>query len=268
MPLRFLSAPMAIVSLLGLVAGDESLGQPPEQPSEEDRRMQIIQDTAEAYALFDADRAERPLTCSEKPVLKFEDPVTMATRGGVYVWSDDKGRPRTIASIYFRGDGARVDEFQSLAEAGLVARFQGEVVWRPAQPGVEWTALAGDVPATRPLRLAKMRDLSRQFAASVRDASAGRQELRLLSQPLYRHDHADGNVVDGALFCYAKGTNPEVLLLLQAEVSDGRTAWKQAFCRMTERESEVKSGDRVVWRAAKAPIPQPPEDPYFNRTTR
>jgi hypothetical protein len=268
MRLHFLSALTAIVSLLGRAGGEESLAQPAEQPSEEERRVQIIQETAEAYALFDAERAEQPLVRSEKPVLKFEDPVTMATRGGVYVWSDHRGRPRAIASIYFRGDGARVDEFQSLAEAGLVAKYQGEVVWRPVLAGVEWTSIAGEVPATKPLRLAKMREIARQFAAAVRDAKAGRQELRLLTQPLYRYDDADRGIVDGALFCYAKGTNPEVLLLVQAETSEGRTQWKQAFCRMTERECEVKSGERVVWSAAKAPIPQPPEDPYFNRTTR
>jgi hypothetical protein len=258
---------IAVHVLLGLVVCDESSGQS-EQPGDGERRLQIIQDTAEAYALYDDPRGEHALVRTEKPLLKFEDPVTMATRGGVYLWSDDNRRPLAIASIYFRGDGARVDEFQSLSGAGLVAKYQDEIVWRPAVAGIDWKPLSGDVPDAKPLRLARMRELARQFIAAVRDAKAGSQELRLLPQPMYRYEDADRGIVDGVLFCYAKGTNPEVLLLLQAETSEGRTQWKHTFCRMTERECEVKSGNDVVWTAAKAPIPQAAEEPYFNRTTR
>lgn len=235
-----------------------------EQPAESDQRLQVIQDTADAYSLV----GERALACSEKPILKFEDPVTMATSGGVYLWSENNKRPLAIASIYLRGDGARVDEFQSLTETGLVAKYRDEVVWQPTVPGVEWKHAPGEVPETKALRLAKMREFAKQFMASVRDAKSGRQELRPLPQPVYRYDDSDRGIVDGALFCYAKGTNPEVLLLLQAEKRDGRTQWKHAFCRMTERECEVRSGNEVVWSIGKAPIPQGPDEAYFNRTTK
>ncbi len=267
MSLRYVLALIAAVSLISHAAGDEGPGQPPQQSTPDERRLQIIKEVAKAYSLYDARDVEHPLTRAN-PLLKFEDPVTQATMGAVYVWSNDQKRPLAIASIYFRGDGARVDEFQSLTEANLVAEFRDEVVWRPALPGVEWKILPGGVPDTRPLRLAKMRELARQFAASVRDAKSGRQELRLLPQPIYRYEDANRRIVDGALFCYAKGTNPEVLLLLQAETSAGGTQWQHAFCRMTERECEVKSDEHVVWKAAKTQIPQAPEDPYFNRTTR
>jgi len=253
--------PRCLLPLLAtvLLGGDE-------QATEDQRRLDVIEQTAKAYTLYDPAAADQPLARSQQPLLKFEDPVTKAAKGAVYVWSDGGKQPLAIASIYFRGDGARVDEFQSLAAGKLVAQQQGAIVWQPARPGLTWTTLPGDVPDRGPRRLAKMRDLARQFAAAVSDAQSGRQELRLLPQPIYRYDNADRGIVDGGLFCYAKGTNPEVLLLLQAEKEEGRTEWKHAFCRMTERECEVKADGRVVWTVAKAPIPQAPEDPYFNRT--
>jgi hypothetical protein len=254
---------IAVTLISGPVAADES-----DKASEKKTRVQIIQETAEAYTLYAALRDKHALVRSENPLLKFEDPVTMAAWGAVYLWSDNNKRPFAIASIYFRGDGARVDEFQSLSAAGVAAEYRDEVVWRPSAPGVEWKPLPGDVPDGKPQRLAKMRELAKQFAASVRDAKAGRQELRLLPQPIYRFADADRSIVDGALFCFAKGTNPEVLLLLQAEASEGRKQWQHAFCRMTERECEVTSEGRIVWSATKAPIPQAPEEAYFNRTTK
>jgi hypothetical protein len=268
MPLRCLLA-CAAALMICPAAADESPARTREQSAADERRLQIIGRTADAYTLYDAGSADQPLTRSEKPLLRFDDPVTLAAQGAVYVWLDQEKRPLAIASIYFRGgDGARVDEFQSLAVGNLVARYQDAVVWRPSQPGVAWTNLPGDVPQRGPLRLAKMRDLARQFAASVSDAKAGRQELRLLPQPLYRYDDVEHGIVDSALFCFAKGTNPEILLLLAAVKGESRTEWRHAFCRMTERECEVKSDGRVVWAVSKAPIPQPPEDPYFNRTTK
>ena len=41
----------------------------------------------------------------------------------------------------------------------------------------------------------------------------------LLSQPVYRYGRSDGDVADGAIFAFCKGTNPEVLLLLLAKGS-------------------------------------------------
>ncbi len=268
MLLRSLFA-FATAALLASDAAADEPRRPANEPSAEDeRRLQIIEQTASAYTVYNAGHEDQPLTRSEMPLLKFEDPVTQATQGAVYVWSDERRRPLAIASIYFRGDGARVDEFQSLAEGELVAKHQEVVVWRPLRPGLEWKDLAGSVPQRDPLRLAKMRDLARQFAASVSDAKAGRQELRLLPQPIYRYDDEDHDIVDGALFCYAKGTNPEILLLLQAVKAESRTEWKFAFCRMTERECEVKFEGRIVWIVGKAPIPQAPDETYFNRTIK
>jgi len=252
------------------VVADEPAAPTAEQQAEDQRRIAIIQEAAEMYKLYGDERREKPLTRSDKPLLRFDDPVTLASKGAVYVWSDAKRRPLAVASIYFQGNGTRVDEFQSLTTGELLAEFNDAVVWQPSLPGLEWKALeeAGKVPDTKALRLGKMRALARQFTASVTDPMAGRQELRLLPQPMYRYEDAERGIVDSALFSYAKGTNPEVLLVLQAEKLEGRVQWMYAFCRMTSRECEVQRSDQVIWKIAKSQFPQSPEDPYFNRGTR
>ena len=69
----------------------------------------------------------------------------------------------------------------------------------------------------RTLRLARMRRLARKFKAVL--LHGGRTELRLLSQPVYRHPKDAEH--DGAIFCFVHGnTNPEMVLLIREQ--DGR----------------------------------------------
>ena len=85
-------------------------------------------------------------------------------------------------------------------------------------------------------RLAQMRTLGRDFSASTHDDQDRRWELRVLSQPLYRYESTDPDVVDGAIFAFvtSAGTDPEALLVIE-ERDDPRAA---AACRSgTERAS-------------------------------
>ena len=53
-------------------------------------------------------------------------------------------------------------------------------------------------------------------------------ELRLMPTPLLRYSSATNKIIDGALFAFAQGTNPEALVLVEAvETVNGR-AWRAA----------------------------------------
>jgi hypothetical protein len=116
-------------------------------------------------------------------------------------------------------------------------------------------------------RLNQMRAFAREFTASVATSTTDRQELRLLPQPVFRYGRADGAVADGAVFAYCKGTNPEVLLLVEAVPNGGRLEWEHAFARMTSRGCEVRRGDKEVWSVPRV-SGGPPTDPYFNVVQR
>ena len=79
-------------------------------------------------------------------------------------------------------------------------------------------------------RLVQTRSLAREFSGHTIDVNKERWELRLLSQPLFRYEKPEGDVIDGALFAFvtSAGTDPEVVLALEArkieEVPPGSTA--------------------------------------------
>src|SRR5262249_60397092 len=102
-------------------------------------------------------------------------------------------------------------EMHSLSLTGLSAEREGAVRWEPTKAGI---ALKNVPDAPRPTesaprRLQQMRTLAGQFSvrlADQRENTKGEQELRLLTQPLYRYPAGEGEVLDGALFAIVLGT--------------------------------------------------------------
>lgn len=57
---------------------------------------------------------------------------------------------------------------------------------------------------------------------------------------------------DGALFPFAQGTDPEVLLLVEEVVLDDRPRWQYAIARATSGSLEARLGDELVWKVARS----------------
>ncbi len=93
-----------------------------------------------------------------------------------------------------------------------------------------------------------MRNLAREFSGAMKD-NDDVTELRLLPQPIVRYKSAEQSVVDGAIFAWVwKGTDPEVLLILE----DRKDQWHYALARFNFREMWVKHKDREIWRVGVA----------------
>src|SRR5581483_12037397 len=174
------------------------------------------------------------------------------------VWPHN-GRPVAVASVY-PWNGSMTHEFDSLSRDGkLVARDQGRVIWSPATPGVE----VKDVPnAPKPAkspaeRLRQMKAIAAEFRATMTGwagDNSDREELRLLPRPLYRYELAGAKapeppLIDGGLFAYVQGTDPEAVLALEAVGTADKAVWQYAFVRATSGGLEVKLGNDVVWTA-------------------
>jgi hypothetical protein len=85
---------------------------------------------------------------------------------------------------------------------------------------------------------------------------------------LYRYALAetkepDPNLLDGALFAYVQGTDPEAVLVLEAIGTADKAEWHYAFARATSGGLEVKLGNDVVWTAPKHPSNRIPTLPHF-----
>jgi hypothetical protein len=256
-----------------LITSGQAPDNPPNQESANDKqekaaRMEHMKRAAKSYDIALAPHAAKKLILIEEPLLRFDDHVTGVVDGTFFVWMMDD-RPVATASVWIRKTGQEYHEFQSLAACPLIASNQGLPKWTPAEPGIERKpAPVNQPPAATPARrLNQMRALAREYSATVTGWGINQQVLRLLSQPVYRYGRSDGDVADGAIFAFCKGTNPEVLLLVEAVKNGKELQWAYAFARMSARGCEVRREDKVVW---SVPLlgSDSRTDPYFNVVQR
>jgi hypothetical protein len=168
------------------------------------------------------------------------------------------GRPEVIASVFTFPQGnviRRKHEYHSLAAVPLVADYRGQRVWAPRGAGVEFQ-LVPDAPepaATPRRRLTQMKSMAREFSANMVDLDAQRFTLRLVPQPLIRYEPTAGPIVDGALFSFSLGTDPEALLLLEARKEQDRGQWQFAFARFHFLDLKGFHNDQEVWHVEPEP---------------
>jgi hypothetical protein len=207
---------------------------------------------SEKYVFFrDADR-NQPLTLAEKPVMKWANDNDWS--GDVFVWTWDD-QPEVIGCILSGPQAGNrrgvIQEFHLLATEPIApADLQARSRWAP-KDGLERRPL-DDVPEpaeSAVTRLAQMRQILRDFSAHM-DAN-GEWELRLLPQPLMRYQPKSGPVVDGALFTFVwtRGTDPELVLLLEYRKTKAGKAWFYAPVRFTTRALWLKRHEVEVWRS-------------------
>jgi hypothetical protein len=173
----------------------------------------------------------------------------------VFLWLRN-GRPAALGCIFSEPEGRLkgrkvIHEFHALdREKLLVSRPNALNEWKP-QAGLARKELpdAGVPVATAGARLVQMRRLAQEFTSYEIDSEGKRWELRLLPAPLYRYPSAKSGVVDGALFTLVSnaGTDPEVLLLIEACEKGGKTHWEYACGRFSDRSLYVQRKDKEVW---------------------
>jgi hypothetical protein len=250
-----------------LVAPGQASDNPPKPDGAKEvkaARMEYMKQVARSYEIVLSSDPAKKMVLIAEPLLRFNDDVTGVVDGTLFVWMLED-RPGATASVWIRKSGQEFHEFQSLATSPLTASSQGQAKWAPAQPGIERKPVPdAQRPAASAVgRLNQMRTMAREYSGAVIGWEKDRQELRLLPQPVQRWGRSDGAVVDGGLFAYCKGTNPEILLLLEAVKNGKELEWNYAFARMTSRECEVRRDEKVVW---SAPLLRggAPTDPYYN----
>jgi hypothetical protein len=222
-----------------------------------------------------SDTHYKPLTLRTTPVLQYTNPERgFGQHGAIYVWTS-QGRPLCIGSIWSNtpADDPQhrwvAHELHSLHAGPLRSHHEprqgkrGPVPqWVTEQPGIQWNQIeGGPPPADKPaLRLVQMRRLAEKFTAKISGlTSEADRELRLLTKPLYRYPTDVSGAKDGALFAFVQGTDPEVLLLIEANEQGG---WSYGFARFTHAVATVQRNGQTVWDCPKAEM-YAGSNPYF-----
>ncbi len=224
--------PANLVILLALVFAVDDLEQK-DDPAATRESAQRVLDLARQYEFFaDSDRRTK-FELQPKPLLAYSNPVRGDVHGNVFVWTRN-GRPEVVGAIFdFRSENKLDSEMHTLATAGVVGRREGREFWNPAKPGVRFQAVPHAQPpaATAATRFRQMRELVNDFTVEREHPEQGKGAMRLLPQPIYRYSSSKAEIVDGAMFVFVEGTDPEAYLLLEARAG-GKPEWQFAFARM------------------------------------
>jgi hypothetical protein len=212
---------------------------------------------AQRWSMFVDDRQQTKAQLRTKPIYVWTNPTRSGGQNGaVYVWIH-RGRPVVVGSIFSHPEeGKRIlcHEFHSLAEEELQPKHPQTEPWEPKAP-VEMLPLVGAAaPEQSPSkRLLQMKALARDFTAYSVDYMKERWELRLLGQPLYRYEKPQDDVIDGTIFAFvtSAGTDPEVVLVLEARKQGSGPAWFYRAIRFSDSDLHVQRDGKEVWNSVR-----------------
>ena len=221
---------------------------------ESDETTRLISAELPQWKIWNGSNRQQELKLEPKSVLRWTNPGTGRVYGDLYIWTAD-GRPEVVMSLFKAWEPANGfhAEMQSLSLAPIDAERKGKLMWQPIKPGVELKPLAdAAVPEDSPTRrLIQMRGLANEFAAVLtdfrRNNTGERHELRLLTQPLFRYRSTDPALIDGAMFAFVLGTDPEMFLLLEARQSQGKSGWQYGLARMNNDSMTALHKDTEVF---------------------
>ena len=209
---------------------------------------------------------ELPLALVTTPVLRYSDPGGITTDASIWVWGG-QGRPAIMAGVFFQTQEGRDPkwscELLSLADGGVAVNSNVGWSWAPDKGGLEWLAVEDPPGDSDRLRMRQMKEIARRYEITSFERT-DKSQLRLLVQPLYRYADEQRELIDGAIFCYASGTNPEALLLVECLKTEDASAWRAAFARFGANGCQARKGEAVVW---ECPAIQKwdAKEPYFSQ---
>ena len=221
---------------------------PEADKAEQEHQRDAVDREAQSFKLsLDGDKTE--ITLVEEPVLRWGNSIRGGANGGTFLWTA-KGVPVATCCIWWSDPRTICLAFGSLTEKPILAKKRDRTIWHSTKPGLEHRDVP-DAPAparSAATRLTQLRNIAREFRAVLVYGDQGTEDLRLLPQPLYRYSGDDATIKDGAVFAFATGTDPELILQIEAVAGDDDALrWRYAATRRTSGVLRRSHKDRVVW---------------------
>ncbi len=248
--------------------GDKAAGKtpdiaPPTAQELMDKRM-VFMKKALAHFTVQVGGRKEPATVGD-PCLRWTNPIGTGAAGVIAVYAHDGGRPAAIGQFFLWCQKKWVNEFTIIPESDVTLLRSGRPFWKPTEYVCKFTDLPGaPPPAAKPvLRLAQMRALAANFSVSdYFGEKETKEELRLLTQPVYRY--AEGKtILDGAVFVFVLGTDPECCVLLEA-YQDGKVLrYRYAIAPMSIFRLEARYKGAPVWAVGPRPDAGPQCRSYY-----
>jgi hypothetical protein len=200
--------------------------------------------------LGDADHAAVAL--QDEPLLHYSDPGGITTDATIWAWGKI-GRPLALAAIFYEKLSPDTEkwscELTALADDKLRVESKTGWQWTPQKSDIELRPAPGEPAPGETLRqrARQMNELARRFSVSETFSAERTDQLRLMPRALYRYSDNEHGVIDGALYAFAGGTNPEALLLVEARKTAEGAAWHFGFARLGAAQLQATLDDQLVW---------------------
>ena len=240
---------LAFIGLSGaLLRGDDDEG---EKLVRAERLVEMTRRWQAYKASLIRDGKETNLEHYPAPLLRWNDPARKDAPikdGALWAWGT-KGRPTALLTQESYG-GQWVCELISASTADRVAVVTDHGWrWSPEEPGLQLFEFksAPSLAESAPVRLAQMRALARRFEIVQIGHDDTVYKLRFMPQPIHRYDDTSTGLIDGALFAYAWGTNPETIVVVECQRKQSQNTWRYGFLPTTVARVEAKLDGKNVW---------------------
>ena len=206
----------------------------------------------------------------EKPLLFYGDPTRDNDRGSVWGWGE-KGRPVALIELYQNVNDRTKWVYALCNTSGgtLRAKRDGNPWWQANESASELKDIpgapvaAGD--ATQKQR--QMKQLAQKFTGhEFWDPNNSRFELRRLDRPLQTYKDEENGIVEGALYTLANGTNPEIVLFIEARTNPKdatKTVWQFTVGRSAHAELHMLYDEKEVFEAPRGDKIHGSNKPYW-----
>ena len=254
--------PLATIAILAALIG---------QTTRVDERLDYMKSEAAAYRFETVADPSVSLKFREEPAFRLgKQPADDVEDGAIFFWLGADGRPEASLQIFLvknadTPNGMWAHEFISLTTDSLVGTRRGNSSWSPDRPGIEYHRL-DDAPKpafTPALRARQMRAILQDFHATDQFKDRSWSDLRLLPTPIARYGKEGAAVIDGALFAFAIGTDPEACVFLEAREGKDGPEWYYAMGPMTCFSVKGTYKKKQVWDLPRRWPDGNPRVPYY-----
>jgi hypothetical protein len=246
---------MALLGAL-LLTGIVVAAEQPAAEKTDDKLLALHRDEAKRWEIFvDADRTKKAAFVSE-PVYRWTNAARAGGQiGAMFVWTFG-GRPVALGGVFSNPEAGRrvvMHELHALGPLRLFPHLEdSQQQWHPGA-GVPLFPLPDAPPpaTTATRRLLQMRELAREFTAHTVDNLGVRWQLRLLARPLFRYETGGSDLIDGALFAFVSdaGTDPEIVLVLEAVKEGTKQTWHYRTVRLSVSGLFVQFKGKEIWKS-------------------
>jgi hypothetical protein len=181
----------------------------------------------------------------EAPLFRYSDARREILDAALWSYGG-AGRPAALMKIetYKIDRGSKwVYCIASLSGDLIDAKWQDGAQFTATEPGLTLQTIP-DGPPPGPsagTRLLQLKRLTERFSAVIQNAEDNREPMRLMPTPICRYSDPDAGLIDGAVFGYTMGTNPDVLLVIELRESEsGEREWQCGAAGMTSAGFNVK----------------------------